>query len=255
MSVTWRARQGAGRASLTTPYPSPPRPSASVGPALVLACITTATFTDLVAYSVAVPVLPDFATRFNAGPTTIGLLFASFGVTLLILSIPMGAISDRVGRKGPDDRRTGAARGRDAGVCVRAIAADAVRGAAAAGRGRRDDVDRGLRDDRGPLRPRRARPRDGTGHGRQHARHHHRPRARRMALRDRRHPPAVPVRRRDGGRSISSCLRSWRRGRCGSGRRGADAARADASARRHHRARRRSPAAARLPCSSRSFLL
>jgi multidrug resistance protein len=68
---------------------------------LVLFCITTATFTDLVAYSVAVPVLPDYATRFNASPTTIGLLFASFGVTLLVLSIPMGAISDRVGRKGP----------------------------------------------------------------------------------------------------------------------------------------------------------
>ena len=69
--------------------------------AVVLACITTATFTDLVAYSVSVPVLPDFATRFNASPTMVGLLFASFGITLLILSIPMGAISDRIGRKGP----------------------------------------------------------------------------------------------------------------------------------------------------------
>jgi len=67
----------------------------------VLACITTATFTDLVAYSVAVPVLPDYAARFNASPTVIGLLFASFGITLLVLSIPMGRISDRVGRKGP----------------------------------------------------------------------------------------------------------------------------------------------------------
>lgn len=68
---------------------------------VVLACITTATFTDLLAYSVAVPILPDYATRFNAGPTTIGLLFASFGLTLLVLSIPMGVLSDRIGRKGP----------------------------------------------------------------------------------------------------------------------------------------------------------
>jgi MFS family permease len=68
---------------------------------VVLACITTATFTDLVAYSVAVPVLPDYAARFNAGPTLIGLLFASFGVSLLVLSMPMGAISDRIGRKRP----------------------------------------------------------------------------------------------------------------------------------------------------------
>ena len=68
---------------------------------LVLACITTATFTDLVAYSVAVPVLPDYATRFHASPTMVGLLFASFGITLLIVSVPMGALSDRLGRKGP----------------------------------------------------------------------------------------------------------------------------------------------------------
>lgn len=67
----------------------------------VLATITTATFTDLVAYSVAVPVLPDYAARFDAGPAVIGSLFASFGVTLLVLSVPMGAISDRIGRKGP----------------------------------------------------------------------------------------------------------------------------------------------------------
>lgn len=68
---------------------------------VVLACITTATFTDLVAYSVSVPILPDLATRFNASPTMIGLLFASFGATLLTLSVPMGVLSDRIGRKGP----------------------------------------------------------------------------------------------------------------------------------------------------------
>lgn len=66
-----------------------------------LALITFASFIDIVAYSIAVPVLPDLSRRLGATPTTIGLLFASFGVTLLLVSIPMGAISDRVGRKGP----------------------------------------------------------------------------------------------------------------------------------------------------------
>src|SRR5438067_2731976 len=66
-----------------------------------LALITFATFTDIVAYSIGVPVLPDMARRLGATPTTIGLLFASFGVTLLLVSIPMGAMSDRAGRKGP----------------------------------------------------------------------------------------------------------------------------------------------------------
>lgn len=45
--------------------------------------------------------LPDLANRFGASPTMIGALFGSFGVTLLAISIPMGAISDAIGRKIP----------------------------------------------------------------------------------------------------------------------------------------------------------
>ena len=67
----------------------------------MLALITFATFTDIVAYSVAVPVLPDLTRKLGASPTMVGLLFASFGVTVLLTAIPMGAVSDRVGRKGP----------------------------------------------------------------------------------------------------------------------------------------------------------
>jgi DHA1 family solute carrier family 18 vesicular amine transporter 1/2 len=63
--------------------------------------VTVAAFTDLVAYSIAVPVLPDLSGKLGASPTVIGLLFASFGLTLLLVSVPMGAVSDRIGRKGP----------------------------------------------------------------------------------------------------------------------------------------------------------
>jgi DHA1 family solute carrier family 18 vesicular amine transporter 1/2 len=66
-----------------------------------VALVTAACFTDIVAYSIAVPVLPDLSRRLGASPTVIGLLFGSFGVTMLLVSIPMGAVSDRVGRKGP----------------------------------------------------------------------------------------------------------------------------------------------------------
>src|ERR1700674_2563074 len=69
--------------------------------AFTVALVMLATFTDIVAYSVAVPVLPDLSRRLGASPTMIGLLFASFGVTLLIVSMPMGAISDRIGRRAP----------------------------------------------------------------------------------------------------------------------------------------------------------
>jgi len=69
--------------------------------AVAVALVTLATFTDIVAYSIAIPVLPDLSRRLGASPTMIGFLFASFGVTLLTVSIPMGAMSDRIGRKGP----------------------------------------------------------------------------------------------------------------------------------------------------------
>ena len=69
--------------------------------AVAVALVTFAAFTDLVAYSIAVPVLPDLSRRFGASPTMIGLLFASFGLTLLGVSIPIGSVSDRIGRKGP----------------------------------------------------------------------------------------------------------------------------------------------------------
>jgi multidrug resistance protein len=68
---------------------------------VAVAIVTLAAFTDIVAYSIAVPVLPDLSRRFGASPTVIGLLFASFGVTLLAVSVPMGAASDRGGRKLP----------------------------------------------------------------------------------------------------------------------------------------------------------
>ncbi|HEY7172690.1 MAG TPA: MFS transporter [Vicinamibacterales bacterium] len=68
---------------------------------LLLALVTLAVSADIIAYSIAVPVLPDIGRRFGASPGTIGLLFASFGVTLFLASIPMGAISDRAGRKRP----------------------------------------------------------------------------------------------------------------------------------------------------------
>src|SRR6476620_4380346 len=69
--------------------------------AAAVALVTSATFTDITAYSIAIPVLPDLSRKLGASPTMIGVLFASFGVTLLTVSIPMGAISDRIGRKGP----------------------------------------------------------------------------------------------------------------------------------------------------------
>jgi multidrug resistance protein len=63
--------------------------------------VALATFADILAYSIAIPVLPDLSRRLGASPTLIGLLFGSFGVTLLAVSMPMGAASDHIGRRLP----------------------------------------------------------------------------------------------------------------------------------------------------------
>jgi predicted MFS family arabinose efflux permease len=69
--------------------------------AIAVAVVTAATFTDIVALGIAVPVLPDLGRRLGASPAIIGLLFGSFGATMLVVSMPMGAISDRAGRRAP----------------------------------------------------------------------------------------------------------------------------------------------------------
>ena len=92
----------------------------------------------------------------------IGLLFASFGVTLLAVSVPMGAVSDRIGRKAPlvGGMIALAAATRAVRLLRRSLpwlfAARLVQGAADA-----RDLGRRLRADRRSLRPRGARPRDG----------------------------------------------------------------------------------------------
>jgi len=63
--------------------------------------VTATAVVDILAFSMAVPVLPDLSRRLGASPTTIGLLFGIFGVSVLMISVPMGGRSDRTGRRGP----------------------------------------------------------------------------------------------------------------------------------------------------------
>jgi len=74
-------------------------PRSSRTTAVVL--VTVAAFSDILAYSIAVPVLPDLSRRVGATPTVIGFLFATFGVSVILTAVPMGAVSDRIGRRGP----------------------------------------------------------------------------------------------------------------------------------------------------------
>ncbi len=66
-------------------------------PLLALVCLVI--FLDSVGYGVVVPVLPIYAKTLDATDFQIGFLFATYAIALLLGAIPMGMLSDRLGRK------------------------------------------------------------------------------------------------------------------------------------------------------------
>lgn len=54
---------------------------------------------DLVGFGIVLPILPRYAERFGASPSTVGLLVASFSLAQLVFAPIWGRVSDRVGRK------------------------------------------------------------------------------------------------------------------------------------------------------------
>lgn len=54
---------------------------------------------DLVGFGIVVPILPRYAERFGASPSTVGLLVASFSIAQLVFAPVWGRVSDRIGRK------------------------------------------------------------------------------------------------------------------------------------------------------------
>jgi MFS family permease len=73
------------------------RPSRSLPPGFATIWSTVAI--DLVGFGIVLPILPLYAERFGASPTTIGVLLASFSVAQLLCAPLWGRLSDRVGRK------------------------------------------------------------------------------------------------------------------------------------------------------------
>jgi DHA1 family tetracycline resistance protein-like MFS transporter len=58
-------------------------------------------FIDLIGFGIVIPVLPFYVegTKFNASPSAVGLLFASYSVMQLVFSPILGRLSDRYGRR------------------------------------------------------------------------------------------------------------------------------------------------------------
>jgi multidrug resistance protein len=61
--------------------------------------IWTTVAVDLIGFGIVLPILPQYAERFGATPTTIGVLVASFSLAQLVLAPLWGKLSDRIGRK------------------------------------------------------------------------------------------------------------------------------------------------------------
>jgi multidrug resistance protein len=74
------------------------RPSAKTGAMIVVAL---ALFTDGILYYAIVPLLPGYARELHLGQLEIGLLVGSYAASLLVATVPLGRLADRVGRRTP----------------------------------------------------------------------------------------------------------------------------------------------------------
>ncbi|KWX74763.1 MFS transporter [Paenibacillus jilunlii] len=66
-----------------------------------LLVVGIAIFLDMLIYGLVVPILPKYASALGASQTEIGLLFGSYAIALFIATPIFGALSDRIGRRGP----------------------------------------------------------------------------------------------------------------------------------------------------------
>jgi len=61
--------------------------------------IVLTVFIDITGYGIIIPLLPFYATEFQAGPTALGILIASFAIMQFFFSPLLGKESDKKGRK------------------------------------------------------------------------------------------------------------------------------------------------------------
>jgi len=61
--------------------------------------IVLTVFIDITGYGIIIPLLPFYADEFQAGPTALGILIASFAIMQFFFSPLLGKTSDRKGRK------------------------------------------------------------------------------------------------------------------------------------------------------------
>jgi MFS transporter, DHA1 family, solute carrier family 18 (vesicular amine transporter), member 1/2 len=70
-------------------------------PTAALLVVTVAIFTDMFLYGLVVPILPGYAAAMGVSEWEVGVLFGSYALAVLAATPLFGAVSDRVGRRGP----------------------------------------------------------------------------------------------------------------------------------------------------------
>lgn len=71
----------------------------AASPDAVIVLVVLVIFLDMMIYGLLIPVFPQYAPRLGVDESVIGLIFGLYAAMLLIFSIPMGLLSDRVGRR------------------------------------------------------------------------------------------------------------------------------------------------------------
>jgi len=70
-----------------------------MGKSWTLIIVSAAVFIEGSLYGIIVPIMPTYVTRLNITSSELGIIFASYGIAVLVLAIPIGMLSDKIGRK------------------------------------------------------------------------------------------------------------------------------------------------------------
>ncbi|HMK46437.1 MAG TPA: MFS transporter [Methanocella sp.] len=66
---------------------------------VIFLLVASAMLIDMMMYTLVIPILPAYSLTIGADEMVIGVIFGAFSIALLLSSIPLGILSDRVGRK------------------------------------------------------------------------------------------------------------------------------------------------------------
>ncbi len=71
----------------------------AASPDAILVLVALVIFMDMAIYGLLIPVFPEYAPRLGVDESFVGIVFGLYAAMLLLFSIPMGLLSDQVGRR------------------------------------------------------------------------------------------------------------------------------------------------------------